>query len=480
MDARQGSMMATTMRLGVDVACRAAHRGSLADEAGEFAWSGRRFRTTPDELEQLWGLVPDDAEVTVVMEPTRNAWVPLAAWFQARGAKVVLVPPEQSSDLRDYYSKHTKNDRLDSRVLARLPMLHPEGLTTVDSLGPAEPLKRAVRHRRKLVQRRTACFQRIDALVELLGPAWAETLGTGSYGKAALAVLARYADPHKLKRLGPKRLTDYLVRHSGGAWREQKAEALRAAADQTLQLWDHGGLDFDELAADIAAEVRIAQQLTEEIEACEDRIEPLYETADPAGLLLTVPGLATISAATILGLLGDPNRFGSLAGIRSYTGMVPKVDQSGTAERHAGITKAGDPQLRETLFLAAERARLIDPDLAAHYHRLVAERDKHHVSAICRLATKLVTRIAACWRNGEPYRITDADGTPIDEATGRQICRRDWRVTAADRRSNRWVRAAQHHKNRTGRRDQESTEKAAPAVDPPHDQPTSNDLDDVA
>ena len=40
----------------------------------------------------------------------------------------MLVPPEQSADLRDYYSKHAKSDRLDSRMLARLPLLHPEGL----------------------------------------------------------------------------------------------------------------------------------------------------------------------------------------------------------------------------------------------------------------------------------------------------------------------------------------------------------------
>jgi transposase len=120
--------------LGVDVACRAAHQASCADAAGQLLWSGRRFRTTPKDLEQLWALLGEDAEVIVVMEPTRNAWVPLAAWFQAHGANVVLVPPEQSADLRDYYNKHTKTDRLDSRVLARLPLLHPEGLEPVDGL----------------------------------------------------------------------------------------------------------------------------------------------------------------------------------------------------------------------------------------------------------------------------------------------------------------------------------------------------------
>ena len=74
------------MTLGIDVACRAAHQASLADEAGRFAWSGRKFRTAVADLEWLWESIPANAAVTVVMEPTRNAWVPLAAWFW------VLVP----------------------------------------------------------------------------------------------------------------------------------------------------------------------------------------------------------------------------------------------------------------------------------------------------------------------------------------------------------------------------------------------------
>lgn len=58
-----------------------------------------------------------------------------------------MVPPEQSADLRAYYNKHAKTDRLDSRVLARLPLLHPEGLHMETTLGPGDALKRAVKIR---------------------------------------------------------------------------------------------------------------------------------------------------------------------------------------------------------------------------------------------------------------------------------------------------------------------------------------------
>ncbi len=76
----------------------------------------------------LWAdLDCDPAELTVVMEPTRNAWAPVAAWFKRRGAKVVLVPSTQSSDLRAYYSKHTKNDRLGLRGPGPVAVAAPRG-----------------------------------------------------------------------------------------------------------------------------------------------------------------------------------------------------------------------------------------------------------------------------------------------------------------------------------------------------------------
>jgi hypothetical protein len=53
------------IRLGVDVACRAAHQATCADEHGKTMWIGRRFHTDPDELDALWARLPDTAtEVT--------------------------------------------------------------------------------------------------------------------------------------------------------------------------------------------------------------------------------------------------------------------------------------------------------------------------------------------------------------------------------------------------------------------------------
>src|SRR4026209_742704 len=79
------------IRLGVDVACRAAHQASLADEQGRFLFVGHRFRTDPGELATWWRRLPKEAERREVgMDPTRKAWVALAAWFRRHGATVVV------------------------------------------------------------------------------------------------------------------------------------------------------------------------------------------------------------------------------------------------------------------------------------------------------------------------------------------------------------------------------------------------------
>jgi transposase len=447
------------LTLGIDVACRAAHQGSLADEAGRFIWSGRRFRTTAADLDQLWAAIPAGAALTVVMEPTRNAWVPLAAWFRRHQAKVILVPPEQSADLRGYYSKHAKSDHLDSRMLTRLPLLHPGGLRPAEGLGPADPLRRATRLRSSLIKRRNTSFARLDSYLELLGPAWHTAFGGDLSNNTPMRFLAAgYADPYLIRRLGRARLARFIWRYSHGHWGDELARQLLAAAAETLRLWD-GELDYTELAADIAAEARLALALTTEIRDLDQKIAALLHQADPAAIMTSVPGVGAIYGAQILARLGDPARFRSLAGARSFTGLIPSLDASGTSRHHGPPTKSGDAPLREALFMAANAARRTDPALAARYYRLMVHQGKHHNSALCHLSTILLNRIIACWRAQTPYQIRDTDGTPLTISQGRAIIAERYRVSEDLRAQRR----TSHNTKRTSRRHKESPSAPTPA-----------------
>ena len=414
----------------------------------------------------------DGLELTVVVEPTRNAWIVVAEWFRRRGATVVRVPTTQSSDLRKYYSKHTKNDRIDSELLARLPLLHPEGLRPYSGQGPADALRRLVKQRSTMVKRRVAVYARLDALVELLGPSWYAVLGS-NYGIAALEFLGRYADPNAVIRLGQARLTRFLIARSRGAWREDHAAGLVAAAKETLVLWGTYGMDFTELADDIAHEAEQALFLTRQIKQIDERVANLYADADPEGIVASAPGVGPVISAVIAGRIGDPHRFTSLAAIRAYTGLVPKVSQSGVSKIESSITKAGDPLLREMLCTAADQARKVDPQIAAKYQRLMAG-DRHHDSAICHLATLMVTRIATCMRNGQPYALRDVDGTPITQAEGRAIVKDRYQIEPRHRDNVRHKRMRDRRKQAADQESQES--QSAPTSQPANTKPTSHQV----
>jgi hypothetical protein len=141
----------------------------------------------------------------------------------------------------------------------------------------------------------------------LCSSGWYDALGS-NYGKAALALLARYADPHSLIRVGHARLTRFLIRQSRGAWREQHATMLLAAAQESLQLWGSGvdaRIDFAELAADIAVEAEQAQMLTGQIEDLDERCANLYADADPTGIITNHLGsTATLRALSQARLRG--------------------------------------------------------------------------------------------------------------------------------------------------------------------------------
>jgi len=378
-----------------------------------------------------------------------------------------MVPAEQSADLRDYYSKHTKSDRVDSRLLARIPLLHPDGLRPAVGLGPAEAMRRATKLRSSLVKRRSIIIARLDSYLELLGPAWDACFKADLVQNTPLQLLAAgYGDPHTLRRLGKTRLSKFIWRHCHGHHSEDDAIGLLAAADETLRLWDDSEIDFGELADDIAIEARLALQLSREIDELGRRIEVLLHQQDPTGIMVSVPGVATINGARILARLGDPARFGSRAGARSFSGLVPSLKSSGINGHHGGPTKSGDAPLREALFMAANWARRIDPALAHRYHRLMVQQGKHHNSALRHVATSLLTRIVACWRTGQLYVIRDFDGTVLTPQQGRRLCEARYHVAAELRAQRRTGR----HDVGTDRRRKEST--SAPSIGPSPHQPT--------
>lgn len=385
----------------------------------------------------------------VVMEPTAGAWVAPAAFFASKGGTVHVVPPEQSADLRRYYAKHVKSDRIDARLLARLPLLHPEGLHRAQvPTGARGNLRRLVARRARLMGEASHHRGRIRSLLHLAMPGMSEALGE-ELGKGAQALLSRYGDPRAMLRLGRARLAALFVKATRGAWREAKAEEVLAVARGALLLWEGlEGCDFAEVAEDLASEVRILRALEAEVRDLDARCAGLLSEVDPDGLHRSLPGFAERTATTAAGRLGDAARFRNASAVRSFIGIIPGTNQSGEQETRPHLTKAGDRLLRTTLFLAADAARRLDPQLARIYYRQMADKGNHHTKAVCAVATALASRLAAVLREGRPYEIRDVDGTPVDPATARRIITDRYTVPQEVRASRRNSRRSQRMKGR--------------------------------
>lgn len=110
---------------------------------------------------------------------------------------------------------------------------------------------------------------------------------------------------------------------------------------------------------------------------------------------------------SILSEIGDIQRFPSSRPLIAYAGLDPKVRQSGTTlNRNTRLTKRGSPELRRSLFLAANVARMFDPELHVCYETR-RKHGKSYTQSTIAVAQKLCNRIYAVLTRGTPYQKHD-------------------------------------------------------------------------
>jgi transposase len=196
-----------------------------------------------------------------------------------------------------------KTDRLDARLLAELGR---RGL--VPEIWLADPATRCARERSRfrlhLVRHRTSLKNRIHQTLITHGIAVGESDLFGVGGRARLAGLSL-------------------------------PEPWQTSVRVALELIDH----LDE---------QIAEQ--ERLLRGEGASHPYVP------LLMSAPGIGWVLGYAIACELGDIDRFASPTKLVGYSGLCPKVDQSGDSDRRGPLTKNGPKWLRWALVEAASRA----------------------------------------------------------------------------------------------------------------------------
>jgi transposase len=97
-------------------------------------------------------------------------------------------------------------------------------------------------------------------------------------------------------------------------------------------------------------------ELDAEITGIEKELRVLGADHRYVPLLMTVPGIAWVLGYTIAAEIGDIGRFSSPKKLTGYTGLCPRVYQSGGTDRRGPLTHAGPRYLRWALIEATTTA----------------------------------------------------------------------------------------------------------------------------
>src|ERR671919_167674 len=106
----------------------------------------------------------------------------------------------------------------------------------------------------------------------------------------------------------------------------------------------------------VAASVMLIDDLEDQIDQINRRLKAGHADHPYVPLLLTVPGIGWVLAFTIAAEIGDIDRFPTPQKLAGYTGLCPKVNQSGQSDRRGALAKQGPKYLRWALVEAAVRA----------------------------------------------------------------------------------------------------------------------------
>lgn len=162
-------------------------------------------------------------------------------------------------------------------------------------------------------------------------------------------------------------------------------------------------------ASHVAAALALIDDLDAQIDVSEQAMAKLAARDAAQDHLQTIPGIGPILAFTIAAEIGDITRFGTVTKFVAYTGLCPRVYQSGRTDRRGPLAKTGPKYLRWALIEAATHA-CRHPAYAPRYQRTRARLGRYRGPKIARieLARELAKAIWYMLTRGQDFAPADA------------------------------------------------------------------------
>lgn len=368
--------------VGVDIA-KSKHVAIVTDQHAQVLVEPFSFDNNLSGFTKLVNVLCsyDKEQLLIGLESTAHYGEVFIKFFFDRGFNVAIVNPLQTSAIRKANIRKTKTDKVDSFVIAKTLIIgcfNPLAKKDINHLM----LRDLARSRRNLVKLRTTAKIQLVAFVDQLFPELASFFKGNLHINTAYSLLLQYPSPSQIAKVHLTSLTNLFVKASRGRYSKEDAIKLKALALSSV------GINNDILSLQITMAINQIQLFNKQISQVEEQSEQILREMD--SLILTVPGVSFNSAAAIIGVIGDFNRFSSPGKIIAFAGLDPVVYESGNFKASSTrMSKRGNSLLRQHLILAAFNLTLNNAVFHDYY---ISKRNqgKSHYCALGHVASKFI------------------------------------------------------------------------------------------
>ena len=383
--------------VGIDIG-KNHHEASIVSPKGKQIGRSLRFATTHKGADSLMSFIfknIGNSPCVFGMEATGHYWYPIYSFLKAKGYTIYVINPIQSDSLRKMYIRQTKNDSIDSFLIAEVIRFGQFGTTSMADENILA-MRQLCRYRDSVISSRTEIKLRIGTIMEQIFPEY-EKQFSSLWVSTSMGILEKYLTPENIENAPIDELFEIIKDKSHNRLTRAKAISIKEAAADTFGI----KIAQDAFSFQLKQLIDRMNFLDKQIEALDIEIMKYYEQFDC--YLHTIPGIGIIGAATILAEIGDISRFKNSSALVAFAGIDPTVRQSGEFNStHNHMSKRGSPYLRHAIFLAATTCSFHNSPLNAYYKKK-RDQGKHHLTATGAVARKLTTVICAVLRDSKPY-----------------------------------------------------------------------------
>ncbi len=384
--------------IGIDIA-KKNHEASIIDSSGKSLSKSISFPNSTKGIEKFNNFIAEFGVTTnnciVGMEATGHYWISLFSYIVDLGFTCYVINPIQSDAFRKMYVRQTKNDSVDSFIIAQIMRFGEFSISNFSDENTFA-LRNLTRYRFALVDECSDWKRKLVAILDQVFPEYS-SLFSNIYGVASKELLSKYPLPEDMLSIPAEKLGNLLYECSKGRLGINKAEEIQSRARESF------GIKFAKRSFSFQIKQIISQIpfLEEQLKEIEIEISCLLEDICP--VITTITGIGSVLGASIVSEIGNISRFERANQLVAYAGLDTRIKQSGDfSATNTKLSKRGSPYLRRSIWLAATVAAFNDPALSIYYQGLRA-RGKAHGTAIGAVARKLTNIIFAVLRDQKPY-----------------------------------------------------------------------------